>query len=1185
VSSPVQRAPEEAPRSGRLRSAGEVLGHWRNLRLPVKLSLVMLVPMIVMVTLGVVLISGQVANSDQYAHANRITELSATIRDSITALQDERLRVATPGRSSAAIDTARSEVNSALDTTRRTVATDSADGDLDPVASEAWATADRQLAELQFLREETGAPVPDPSAEVSAYTQLVDGLFAFDRVLTTALADPQLTREALSLYDLFAAREEVRYQQSVVLVGIAKSTMSVDDVTSLHGSEARLASRISDFRAVASEDVTQRYAHTVSGPALATQSSLLGKAIDQSGGMSGQVMPGMTIQIPVPTWNAATRTVTTGLTSVTDELGSELQSGATSLRTSADNAAATATAALVIALAAAIALMVVIARQLLRSIGLLRRTARDVATRRLPEAVERIRAGETVDADIEPVGVRTTDEVGQLARAFDAVHAEALRLAVEQANLRANYSELFVNLSRRSQSLVQRQLRLIEQLERDEEDPDQLAALFKLDHLATRMRRNNENLMVLSGNELTRGPSQPVSLADLLRAAVSEIEHYKRVVVQPPPDTHVVGYAAGDLVRLLAELLDNATAFSAPDTPVTVASHRTRRQAVVIDIVDHGIGMGDEELVKANEHLSQPAGVEGRMSRRMGLFVISRLANEHGVRVRLHGGQDIPGLRVTITVPVELVIGESGPVQATTPLTDGRNNGGPHSGGAHSGGPQGSVSQGSGPLSGGPRRGQHGGGFNGGGTGEFGGPLPKRAVRPSGGAHVASGIAAAGLGAGSTGGTDPTGPIGAGPVGSAGGVATGLTNGTVGGVTSGTLGGRGGAADPVASAMTVTIPALPSAASSGVGLFAPLPADDQDVAEPAAGGGEAARGRQPDVTPIYDTMVSAWFDASAVLDDPVTAPVDGTVTRTANGAAGWRFAADAGWQAVDAVADAQPAEFTTAGLPKRQPKALLLPGSAHGRHQSTETRTVGVPAEHLRDRLAGFQRGVRRGRQLTGVAGSSGSPEVIEGEVFGSEAFGTEAFGRGALPVDRADLQPQSELPAPSELQPPAEPPAAVVTDVVEGTPDTVVPDVSTQAEESSVATAADTAAADVTDVAAVEPRAVDTGQPEPDQADETSPVAPNVRTWSSSADEGWRAADAVNSAAPDDFTSVGLPKRQPKAQLLPGSVAVQGNPAVNGRDADALRDRLNSFQRGVRQGRGGTATEGTDRVEHGFHW
>jgi hypothetical protein len=280
----------------------------------------------------------------------------------------------------------------------------------------------------------------------------------------------------------------------------------------------------------------------------------------------------------------------------------------------------------------------------------------EVADHKLPEAVAGLRAGALLPPLVEPVPVHTSDEFGQVARAFDAVQDQALRLAAEQAHLRASYGDVFVNLSRRSQGLVQRQLHLLDRLERDEEDPDQLATLFQLDHLATRMRRNNENLMVLSsGNELARRAGPPVQLADLLRAAVSEIEQYQRVTVQPPPALTVVGYAARDLVRLTAELLDNATAFSAPETRVTIASRLADDGTVAVDVLDTGIGMRDEEITEANARLAEGGLLDASASRRMGLFVVGRLAGRHGVTVELHGGKDIAGIRATMTIPSELL--------------------------------------------------------------------------------------------------------------------------------------------------------------------------------------------------------------------------------------------------------------------------------------------------------------------------------------------------------------------------------------------------------------------------------------------------------------------------------------------------------------------------------------------------
>ena len=185
-----------------------------------------------------------------------------------------------------------------------------------------------------------------------------------------------------------------------------------------------------------------------------------------------------------------------------------------------------------------------VSRSLTRSLRVLRSSALDVAQRRLPQAVESMRSGEAPDVHVEPVPLHTRDEVGQVARAFDAVHGQAVRLAADQAMLQSNVSSMFVNLSRRSQALVERQLQLIEAAGEQRAGPDQLSNLFQLDHLATRMRRNSENLLVLAGTDLAKRNVAPVPLVDVLRAAVSEIEQYQRIVVQAPPAGH--GRRPGD---------------------------------------------------------------------------------------------------------------------------------------------------------------------------------------------------------------------------------------------------------------------------------------------------------------------------------------------------------------------------------------------------------------------------------------------------------------------------------------------------------------------------------------------------------------------------------------------------------------------------------------------------------------
>ncbi len=216
---------------------------------------------------------------------------------------------------------------------------------------------------------------------------------------------------------------------------------------------------------------------------------------------------------------------------------------------------------------------------------------------------------------------------------------------------------MFVNLSRRSQSLVERQIRLIDDLEQGEQDPERLASLFQMDHLATRMRRNSENLLVLAGHEESRRWNQPLALVDVLRASLSEIEHYERVTLNVQPGMVVRGQAVSDVVHLTAELVENATSFSAAETPVSIGGHLLGSGGVLLEITDEGVGMSAEEMAHANWRLDNPPVVDVAVSRRMGLFVVARLAAKHGIRVRLRPAAS-GGLIALIWLPDEAIMQE-----------------------------------------------------------------------------------------------------------------------------------------------------------------------------------------------------------------------------------------------------------------------------------------------------------------------------------------------------------------------------------------------------------------------------------------------------------------------------------------------------------------------------------------------
>ncbi|MFF4400711.1 nitrate- and nitrite sensing domain-containing protein [Streptomyces sp. NPDC001480] len=319
-------------------------------------------------------------------------------------------------------------------------------------------------------------------------------------------------------------------------------------------------------------------------------------------------------------------------------------------------------AAVVVALLAAFILAGMVARQMSRSMRQLRNAAFGIAEQRLPMLVDQLSRTDPgrVDTRVAPIPITTRDEIGEVARAFDQVHREAVRLAAEQALLRGNINAIFTNLSRRNQSLIEGQLTLITDLENNEADPDQLENLFKLDHLATRMRRNGENLLVLAGEEPGRRWDQPVPLVDVLRAASSEVEQYERIELSGVPEAEIHGRAVTDLVHLLAELLENATTFSSPQTKVRVTATRLPDGRIMIEIHDKGIGLTAEDFADINHKLANPPTVDAAISQRMGLFVVGRLSDRHGIRVQLRPSGEQAGTTSLVMLPDAITHGGGG---------------------------------------------------------------------------------------------------------------------------------------------------------------------------------------------------------------------------------------------------------------------------------------------------------------------------------------------------------------------------------------------------------------------------------------------------------------------------------------------------------------------------------------------
>jgi hypothetical protein len=231
---------------------------------------------------------------------------------------------------------------------------------------------------------------------------------------------------------------------------------------------------------------------------------------------------------------------------------------------------------------------------------------------------------------------------------------EMLRLSTSETAVRGNLDAMCVNLSQRSQSLAERQMRLIQSLEQGEQDRDRLGSLFKMNHIAARMHRNSQNLLIVVGRDLATSWNQPVALVNVIRAAVSEIEEYERVSLNAQPDIAVRGPAVNDVVHLLAELIENATSFSAAEMSVGISGQLLTSGGVLVDVTDRGVGMSAKEMAYANWQLENQSAKEINVLKWMGLFVVARLAARHGIRVRLQQAE-VGGLTALVWLPDDVI--------------------------------------------------------------------------------------------------------------------------------------------------------------------------------------------------------------------------------------------------------------------------------------------------------------------------------------------------------------------------------------------------------------------------------------------------------------------------------------------------------------------------------------------------
>jgi methyl-accepting chemotaxis protein len=350
-----------------------------------------------------------------------------------------------------------------------------------------------------------------------------------------------------------------------------------------------------------------------------------------------------------------------------DDVSRRLLDEASTVADDANRRVALLRAAATIAIALAAVASWTVSRSITRPLRALTRQATDMANHRLPEAVGGILdtpLGDDVAVPaLESVAIESSDEVADVAHALNTVQDSAVSLAFEQAVLRRNIADSFVNLGRRNQTLLSRQLNFITELEANETDPDTLANLFRLDHLATRMRRNAESLLLLAGVEPPRTWSGPVRVNDVIRAALGEVEDYQRVVDRGVEPAMVLGASAADLAHLLAELIDNALIYSPPDQAVEVRGGRRGAGVAggyTLAVVDAGLGMRPEELARANRRLAGAESFTIAPSKYLGHYVAGHLAARHDIRVTLHASQG-GGVTAVVEMPPTLLVDQERP--------------------------------------------------------------------------------------------------------------------------------------------------------------------------------------------------------------------------------------------------------------------------------------------------------------------------------------------------------------------------------------------------------------------------------------------------------------------------------------------------------------------------------------------
>ncbi|HEU4898428.1 MAG TPA: nitrate- and nitrite sensing domain-containing protein, partial [Actinomycetota bacterium] len=560
----------------------------RNMQIRSKLIAVLVIPLVALTVLAALGIGANVARGVQADRVNDQTAFAVSLSTLVHELQRERdLSAGWVGSGRDAgyggVVAQQVAVDQALRTFRR---------DVENLGNEGSAfreRVDEAVSQLNQLGEQRGQIENNADTTVQRtldyYSGVIGHLLAVNLEIASQTDDRELIRNVGAFVSLARLKEATSLERGRLYAVASAGEFRADDFRKLAPVVgAQDAWRI-QFEATATPEQRDFLERTLQSPDITRVEELRDKVLEGD--------PSQPVQLDPRQWFTYMTAKLDLLRTVEQQLAADVSAASDAAQSTARRQALLYTIVLTLVLWLTVGLSLWLVRSIVGPLRTLTKSANEVADERLPGLVDKLHhTNDPRDLDVvpEPVPVTSNDEIGQVSAAFNSVHRVAIQVATEQAALRRSVGDMFLNLARRSQSLIDRQLELIDDLERTEADPDALENLFKLDHLATRMRRNAEDLIVLSGAEPARRWSQPVPLVDVVRAALAEVEDYNRVELLPIDDIGVAGQAVSDVVHLLAELIENATSFSPPGTKVQVAGQQVSN-GYVLEIEDRGLGM------------------------------------------------------------------------------------------------------------------------------------------------------------------------------------------------------------------------------------------------------------------------------------------------------------------------------------------------------------------------------------------------------------------------------------------------------------------------------------------------------------------------------------------------------------------------------------------------------------------